>query len=240
MARGQHIFVQTQFRGLPFQHHGIDMGDGTVIHLAPTRGARVTLHDDSDEFSVRRVSMEEFCVGQVPQKVEHLDERDPETIAQAAAASLGRSGYSLLDGNCEHFACECATGRAESRQIEMGEATVSSMASMATKMFWSVSSKYCGRWLTKSAMRAHPAMLLADGVEVATLAAGCRSGLSATRSRRLAKMSGTAAAAGIGTAMGGPAGAVACVAVHVGSSHVAEQICTTARKWLSKSYGMLK
>jgi hypothetical protein len=43
MSRGEHIYVDGWCAGIPFQHHGIDMGDGTVVHLAPEAGARVTL-----------------------------------------------------------------------------------------------------------------------------------------------------------------------------------------------------
>lgn len=233
MARGEHIYVTSNAGNIPFQHHGIDMGDGSVIHLAPLSGARVTLRDESEEFAVRRESYDVFCRGEVPQVVEHMDAREPELIAKAAEMAIGQTGYSLLDGNCEHFATLCATGRSESHQIEMGEATVSAITSMATKALWSVSSKVGGRIAMKGAVRVHPATLLADGVEIATLAAGCRSGLSAKRSRRLAKVSGTVAAAGIGGIVGGPAGAAVCVAAHTSSGAVADQLCKTVRKWLS-------
>lgn len=233
MARGEHIFVASSAGAIPFQHHGIDMGDGTVIHLAPKSGARVTLRDDSSEFSVRRDTIEQFCLGEVPQVVEHADARDPEEIAEAAEASLGRTGYSLLDGNCEHFATQCATGRSESHQVEMSEATLSAITSMATKALWSVSSKIGGRLVLRSATRVHPAAMLADGVEIATLAVGCRSGLSAQRSRRLAKMSGAVAAAGIGGIVGGPAGAAVCVAAHTSSGAVADTVCKNVRRLLT-------
>lgn len=233
MARGDHIFVSSTVRGIPFQHHGIDMGDGTVIHLAPASGARMTLRDDSGEFCVRRDSYEKFCLGCVPSKMEHFDARQPDDVVAAAEASLGKAGYSLLDGNCEHFATLCATGRSESHQIEMGEATVSAMASMATKAFWSASGRLAGRIAVRGSMRVHPAALLADGVEIATLAVGCRSGLSAQRSRRLARASGSVAAAGIGGILGGPAGAALGLAAHHSSSAVAESICKSVRRILS-------
>ncbi|MFN3189929.1 MAG: lecithin retinol acyltransferase family protein [Aureliella sp.] len=232
MARGEHIYIQTHLNGLPFQHHGIDMGDGTVIHLAPESGARVALADNSAEFTVRRDSIEDFCRGQKSVVKEHRDARKPEAVCRAAESRLGESGYHLLENNCEHFATACATGRHESHQIEMGEATLSAIASMGTKAFWAVSSRYGGRLIAKGMTRVHPASLLADGVEIATLAATCRSGVDSQNSKRIAKLSGTATAAGIGTVLGGPGGAAACVALHVGSGAVAERVCTTIRKWI--------
>lgn len=233
MARGDHIYVRSLLGAIPFQHHGIDMGDGTVIHLAAASGGRVALRDVSDTFSVRRDCWEEFCQGRVPQVVEHADAREPEDVAVQAENWLGKTGYNLLHGNCEHFATFCATGRCESHQIEMSEATVSAMASLATKAFWLTTGKIGGRLALRGATKVHPAAMLADGVEMVTLAVGCGRGLSANDSRRLAKVSGTLAAAGIGVIFGGPAGAAVCVAAHSGSGVVADRICKSVRDLLS-------
>lgn len=233
MARGDHIYVSSSVGGIPFQHHGIDMGDGTVIHLAPVSGPRVTLRDRSGEFSVRRDNYDDFCRGEQPQVVAHANARQAEETARAAEESLGRTGYSLLDGNCEHFATSCATGRSESHQIEMGEATVSAMASMATKAFWALSSKIGGGMALRTAIKVHPATMLADGVEIAALALGCQSGFNAKHSRQLAKVSGTVAAAGIGTLVGGPVGAATCLAAHTSSAAVADRACRYMRRLLA-------
>lgn len=233
MAKGDHLTIASTLAGIPFQHHGIDMGDGTVVHLAPENGPRVTLRDESGEFAVRRDSMEEFCRGQIPEVIRHTDRRDPNEVVAAAESMLGKTGYSLLDGNCEHFATLCATGRHESHQIEMSEATVAAVTSMATKAVWSLSSRVAGRFALRSAMRVHPAAMLADGVEVAALTIGCRTGMSAEKSRRLAKISGTVAAAGIGGVLGGPGGAAICVAAHSSSSAIGDRICKTVRMYLA-------
>lgn len=233
MAKGEHIYVQNSVHGVPFQHHGIDMGDGTVIHLAPASGARVALKDKSDEFAVRRDSLEDFHRGSEVLVFEHADARSPDTSAEAAEAALGQTGYSLLEGNCEHFATLCATGRWESQQIEMSEATVAALASMATKAAWSMSARFGAKTLLRSASKVHPAAMLADGVELATLMAGCRSGLSAEKSRQVARLSGTVAAAGIGTLFGGPAGAALFVAAHTSSGALADQMCKGFRRLLS-------
>ena len=233
MARGDHIYVSMRAGVVPYQHHGIDMGDGTVIHLAPVEGQRLAIRDSGRNFSVRRVSLEEFCQGSKPHVVLHAGERTAEEIAAAAERELGKSGYNLVSGNCEHFATECATGQSRSHQIEMSAAAVSAMASLATKVACSVSSRISARLVVRGAMRAHPATWLADGVEVAALSVGCKQGFSAESSRRVARLSGTLAAAGIGAVLGGPAGAAAGVAMHQATARIGDQVSLVTKKVLS-------
>lgn len=239
MARGEHIYIRGMVHGIPFQHHGIDMGDGTVIHLAPADGARIALNDPSDRFAVRRDSMERFSNGQAPSVRRHAAGLPLDEVAERAERYLGKTGYSLLDGNCEHFASFCATGVSHSHQITMAEATVSAMTSAATKAFWAISSRVGSRVLMRSATKMHPAMFLADGVEVAALAVGCQSGLSAERSKRVARLSGNVVAAGIGGLVAGPAGAAVCLATHTSSAAVADQFCKAVRKLVGSSDGSL-
>ncbi len=229
MAKGDHIYVQCNAGGIPYQHHGIDVGDGTVIHLAPAGGSRIAFRDKSDRFSVRCDSLETFCGGVQPITVVHVKVRTADEVVAAAQAQVGRCGYSLLDGNCEHFARLCACGRAESLQIEMGQATVSAVASMTTKAFWAVSARVSSSLAMRGVMKVHPASLLADGVEIATLAIGCRQGMSPTGARRLARLSGSVAAVGIGAVVGGPAGAALSLAAHSSSTAIADSVCQAIR-----------
>ncbi len=232
--RGDHIFVSATVAGIPFEHHGIDMGDGTVIHLAPEGGARITLRDTTDRFTVRRDSMEIFSRGKSVSNFKHTDCVPLEQVAENAEKMLGKSGYHLLDGNCEHFAHHCCTGRRESRQVDMGQHVVISAASLVTKAFWSITNRLGAKTVTqvsvKTATKGNPLLLLADGVELVSLAVGCAGGLSVAKNRRVARMTGTLAAASIGALVGGPVGAVASVAVHNGSTAIAEQLCKRVRQ----------
>jgi hypothetical protein len=105
MARGDHIYVR---RGRRYTHHGIDCGDGSVIHYIRPGGA------------VRRVdrtSMDEFAMGS-PVKVRTHAQRLPvEETIENAESRLGDDGYHLIRHNCEHFAVWCCTGRAASTQV---------------------------------------------------------------------------------------------------------------------------
>lgn len=235
--RGDHIYISSRVSGIPYEHHGIDMGDETVIHLSPESGARLTLRDTTDRFTVRRDTMDVFSRGKTVCTRKHTDCVPAEQVAENAEKMLGQTGYHLLDGNCEHFAHHCCTGRLESRQVEMGHSVVVSAASLATKAFWSISSRIGSRAAStatvKTAAKANPLLLLADGVEIATLAVGCAGGMSPTNNRRVARVTGTLTAASIGAIVGGPVGAIASVAVHNGSTALAEQVCKQIRKLCS-------
>lgn len=230
MARGDHIFVEDSIRGIPFQHHGIDLGDGFVIHLAPEDGVRFTLRDTGDRFCVRRVTLDQFADGRLVRTRKYLLARNPEQVATAAESMLGRTGYSLLDGNCEHFATSCATGEWTSHQIEMSQASLACMSSAATKAVWTIASRIGVSSLLRGATKAHPALLIADGVEFAALSLGCKKGLEVSSAKRIARASGSLAAFGIGAVLAGPVGALVSVATHEGSRKVGDEICNKIRK----------
>lgn len=232
MAKGDHIFVTSRILGIPYQHHGIDMGDGTVIHLAGRDGARIALRDASDRFIVRRDSISDFCKMKPIQIFVHEQSFSPDQIATRAEELLHKPGYSLLDGNCEHFATYCATGVSASRQVEIGQSTLACATSLATKAAWAVAARQAIRASTRTVLKAHPLMLLADGVEAATLAVGCSRGLSPDKCRQIARTSGNVAALSIGTFLGGPMGAALALAAHNASTATADSLCNSVRKLL--------
>lgn len=110
MARGDHIKVR-RLGGL-YTHHGIDIGDGTVVHF------------DGDPFrqidvQVRRATMEEFLMGGHAITVDYAESTlSAELVVEAALAQVGKSGYHLFKNNCEHFAHSCKLGRAHSVQAK--------------------------------------------------------------------------------------------------------------------------
>jgi len=116
MAIGEQVEVRRWLAGtaISYWHHGIDMGDGTVVHARP--------HDFRKPFgggSVVRTSLEAFADGEeVRVTREPLAVFPPEDVARRAAAHVGRDGYCPVVANCEHFATWCATGERRSRQVE--------------------------------------------------------------------------------------------------------------------------
>jgi len=111
MAKGDHIKVRRV--GVLYAHHGIDLGDGTVIHFAEA-GKK------SGQARVVRAPFCDFLRGGRPRVVSYSPGRAlpvEKTIA-LALAELGTAGYSLSWNNCEHFATYCKTGRRKSRQVK--------------------------------------------------------------------------------------------------------------------------
>jgi hypothetical protein len=115
MAVGDHIYVmRTSLRLVPFQHHGIDCGDGSVIHWDGDLGEKCNA-------SIRRVAMAEFARGS-PITVVAYDSAAAGVFSGAEAvrraeSRLGESGYNLVFNNCEHFARWCRTGDHHSDQV---------------------------------------------------------------------------------------------------------------------------
>jgi Lecithin retinol acyltransferase len=100
-TRGNHIEV---WRGF-YWHHGIDMGDGTVIHFSGTP-------KDETDATIRRDTIESFANAFPVSAVhKHYYTLHPDQVAELATRFLGRTGYDLFYWNCEHFAIFCKTGR---------------------------------------------------------------------------------------------------------------------------------
>lgn len=234
MAKGDHIYVYRVTGVMRYQHHGIDMGDGSVVHLSPRHEVRIAIDDDSDRFSVRRDSLEEFTRGGQVFVATHPCGHTPDEVTAAAEAQIGKTGYNLFRGNCEHFATQCACGLAASRQVDVGEATLAAFISGTTKAFWSLSSKLGAKAALRSATKVHPAAMIADGVEVAVLAVGCASSMTGQQTRRLARVSSSLTAASVGAVLGGPAGAAVGLATHASSTALADQTVDLVRQLLSK------
>jgi len=121
MARGDHIYVD-RLGGI-YSHHGIDCGDGTVIHYwtdeLPLRS------------SVKRTSLAEFAEGGSIRVRGYADCDAPDRVLRRALGSLGARGFDPLMSNCEHFAVWCKTGRRESAQVNSMASFVSSQPGAA-------------------------------------------------------------------------------------------------------------
>ena len=102
MAAADHLEVPRQ-HGL-FNHHGIDLGDGTVAHYLEGR-------------EILRSPLEEFCQGQPLRVINYVEESPQGVTLRRAMGRLGEQNYNLLFNNCEHFATWCKTGRHHSAQV---------------------------------------------------------------------------------------------------------------------------
>ncbi len=110
MALGDQIYVWRKYANLDgvYKHHGIDVGDGSVIHYRkPSEVVECTsfaTFSRGNPVYVRQYP-EGFCfIGEV--------------VVNRARSRLGEQKYNLLFNNCEHFATWCKTGISESQQIK--------------------------------------------------------------------------------------------------------------------------
>lgn len=104
MARGDHIYIN-DFNFISYTHHGIDCGDGTVIHYT--------------QEGVCRVSVYEFSQGKKINTWIYDDCDHPNLVMLRAESRLGERDYHLLLNNCEHFVNWCKTGITESEQVKL-------------------------------------------------------------------------------------------------------------------------
>lgn len=109
MARGDQIYVMRPFLGLNgvYEHHGIDGGDGTVIHYSKA----------GEVPTVKRTSMDAFSWGNPIYTRRYRANFIPDVVLERAESRLGEQQYNLISNNCEHFATWCKTGVNESQQI---------------------------------------------------------------------------------------------------------------------------
>ncbi|MCP9832037.1 lecithin retinol acyltransferase family protein [Synechococcus sp. HJ21-Hayes] len=104
MAAADHLQVPRQ-HGL-FNHHGIDLGDGSVAHYLEGR-------------EILRSSTSDFSRGEPVSVVTYAEPCSaPGLTLRRAMGRLGEQNYNLLFNNCEHFAHWCKTGRHRSAQVE--------------------------------------------------------------------------------------------------------------------------
>jgi hypothetical protein len=103
LATADHLQVPRR-HGL-FNHHGIDLGDGTVAHYLEGR-------------EILRSPVSEFSQGAVVSVLNHANASPAGVTLRRAMSRLGEQNYNLLFNNCEHFATWCKTGRHSSEQVD--------------------------------------------------------------------------------------------------------------------------
>ncbi|WP_390820064.1 lecithin retinol acyltransferase family protein [Thermoleptolyngbya sichuanensis] len=90
-----------------YEHHGIDCGDGSVIHYSKATEPPTIRQTEFSAFSWgNRVFVKQYTVCYLP-----------DIVIERAESRLGEQRYSLLENNCEHFATWCKTGRSVSEQL---------------------------------------------------------------------------------------------------------------------------
>ncbi|WCM23786.1 lecithin retinol acyltransferase family protein [Paraburkholderia bryophila] len=104
---GAHLV--TQRRG--YEHHGIYVGNGRVVHYAGFASS-------TQRGPVEEVELERFAAGQ-PLTVRATPSAryvGDEAVSRARSR-LGENRYRLLTNNCEHFCAWCLLGESRSEQV---------------------------------------------------------------------------------------------------------------------------
>ena len=109
--RGDHIYILQKKVKVTYQHHGIDCGDGYVIHLS--EGRKKVVRDPMSRFLSKSKDGVLYIYDHKPGKCDV-----PSVVIQRAMSKLGEEGYNLVKNNCEHFAFWCKTGQKKSKQLK--------------------------------------------------------------------------------------------------------------------------
>ena len=201
-----------------FYHHGIDCGDGTVIHLSQEHG------------SVVQSSFAEFADGRCVHTENSPRLYKRKKVVERAKRRLHQDGYHLLVNNCEHFVYWCRMGKKRSRQVQcvgkvaakqiakagvkagskqvarLGAKQIGKQGSKALAKSGAKSgAKVMGKTLAKGGGALFAVDLLQCGVEQA----GGNLGLSQSEAETAGKAVGLGGHLAVGAAVGGPVGAAA-------------------------------
>ncbi len=221
MARADLISVECRRGIFRYDHYGIDIGDGTVVHLAT--------EPDGNEMSVQRVSKDIFANGSCI-SIETVEEELPtDTVIEAALASVGNKGYDLVIGNCEHFARQMKTGKGHSVQVDMCVSTAvrtafSSFVSTARRhvIAGSVTAVSQSKFLVAAGSLV-PTVVGETARQGAYLAAR-QLNMTHIQAERSSRSVGHAACALGGFMVGGPAGSAGALAISVASDRLTDAI----------------
>lgn len=94
-----------------YVHHGIYLGEQTVIHYAGMCG-------DSESGPIEVIHLTRFANGRQVRVRRHMQASfKPERVVERALTRIGEDSYRLLTNNCEHFCYWCLFGRNESPQV---------------------------------------------------------------------------------------------------------------------------
>lgn len=127
MAKGDHIYVT---RPLGYTHHGIDCGDGTVIHFTGEPGKKMS----KSEAGIARSMLSDFALDAIVHVREYSKKDDVQVVIERAESKIDSKDYHLVTNNCEHFATWCCTGRTASEQVRLASSLTTSGAATAASL----------------------------------------------------------------------------------------------------------
>ena len=117
LIKGDHIYIILT-EPIVYEHHGIYIGDGKVIHFA-NMIVECSLVKFAHGLVVRRAKPDYSYAGNLSMFRSEVKQRyTPDQIVQRAKAKLGTGLYNLSSYNDEHFASWCVCGAYTSSMVQ--------------------------------------------------------------------------------------------------------------------------
>ncbi|MDX1965008.1 MAG: lecithin retinol acyltransferase family protein [Pirellulales bacterium] len=241
MAAGDHIIVRARF----FTHHGIDMGDGTVIHFNGGAGRTDSLADairQKGDARIIRSTFDEFVCGRDFWYAAQHESFEAEIVCRRAESRLGEANYHVATNNCEHFANWCKTGRAISLQVDAWRRSLSTGA-VRGAMAWQVLRAVGGQGTTglfRTVSRGvGPLFVAADAAQLATTVTAQQCGWRDAPARQLGQGVGLTSSLAAGAVAAGPIGAGAAALLWA-AGEFAAVAAPAAQRWLTATRDCLR
>jgi len=211
MAKGDHLIVPMG----PITHHGIDLGDGTVVHWSSGIPGEKNFFDSDDlaarqaNSTIRQMLLADFGDFERVTVREYDSGFDPDVVVARALSRVGETGYCVHRNNCEHFATWCKIDVHESAQVRTWERRVyavasKSLAKVATRFFAKIGAKFATKAVTRAAT---PLLFVSDAAQLAVELGTSRLGATPKNAEIAGRATGCASSVGIGALVGGPIGA---------------------------------
>ncbi len=234
MARGDHLVVPLV---CGTTHHGIDLGDGTVIHWSGVwRSVEDTIPDQlfaKQNGTISQQPLEEFSRGMTVTVRHYENAHSAEEVVARAQSRIGEKGYDLTKNNCEHFACWCKTGQHHSAQVWIAHRIVQRTAAAAARLSVSRATKIGIRSLTRGAT---PWLLAAEGAQLVTeLTAAQVNPHAPEKAEKLGRRVGLVASVGVGAltgTVGGPIGVALGAITGAGTWIASDHAGQRAVEWI--------
>lgn len=220
MPRGDRLRVERRLAGsaVVYMHHGIDVGDGTVVHARPDDFRRPLAGG-----CVERTGFAEFADGgAVLVTTEPAARYSADEIVARAVEHVGRPGYCPMVDNCEHFATWCATGRRSSRQVDIVIGRVAAgvsrvAAAVSARAAVGAAERVAVRTVLGTSVRIGlktmlPAAIVGEAAALAAEWTAHQRGKTEQESRRAGEAAGLAATSLAFAAAGAPAGPAGALA----------------------------
>jgi hypothetical protein len=234
MAKGDLLSVPCTWRWIPYRHFGVDIGDGTVVHLATIPSS---VPSNQRRMQVQRVPLEKFSEGK-PVRIEQVSNpHPPEEVVARALTLLGRSDYHIVVGNCEHLARECKSGHRVSHQSDrlvrgILRAGLAGLVAASTRAATTAVAAGVPRTLVTNS--AGVASLLGEAARHSAYMASRCANVEHRHAEKIGKSVGVTTVAVAGMVTGGPLAGVASAAFYLSIDTISQSAFDGWSRWFER------